>query len=64
MSTEPTIAGLKELLEELNQNELSSQLNEKSFEKWKNRTKGQWERNYGIAGVDIYNYLNPRSEGN
>jgi hypothetical protein len=31
---------------------------------WLKRTEAQWEKFYGIAGVDIYNYLHPREEGN
>ena len=35
MPTEPTIQGLKELLQELNLTELIEQLNDESFEDWK-----------------------------
>jgi hypothetical protein len=59
----PTIEGLKELLEDLNLTELITQLNERSFNRWKNRTEAQWKEFYGLAGIDIYNYLHPR-QGN
>jgi hypothetical protein len=59
----PTIEGLKEVLEDLNLTELITQLDERSFKRWKNRTKGDWKEFYGLAGIDIYNYLHPR-QGN
>ena len=69
MPTEPTIQGLKELLQELNLTELIEQLNDESFEDWKKRTKSQWKGilkdskgNY-IGFSDIYNYLNPGWQG-
>jgi hypothetical protein len=58
----PTIEGLKEVLEDLNLTRLISQLDERSFKRWKNRTEAQWERRFGDAGIDIFNYLHP-SEG-
>ena len=69
MSTEPTIEGLKELLEELKLTDLTEQLNEKSFERWKKRTEAQWrdelkEITGNASGFsDIYNYLNPTRQG-
>ena len=37
----------------------------KVFEDWKKRTKEDWKDIAGKAvGIDIYNYLNPRKEGN
>ncbi len=63
MST-PTIEGLRELLEDLKMTQMVEELNDRSFERWKNRTEAQWEKVAGVlAGIQIYNYLNPRREG-
>ena len=34
------------------------------IEVWKKMNEAQWERRYGDAGIQIFNYLNPRREGN
>ena len=35
-----------------------------SFEDWKKMTEAQWKEVAGVlAGIQIYNYLNPRREG-
>ena len=66
MSTEPTILGLKKLLKRNDLNDLSRKLENdvKHFDDWKKRTEDNWKEFYGLAGVDIYNYLNPRRQGN
>ena len=72
MSTKPTIQGLKELLKRKKLGTLVEELesDSESFEDWKKRTKEDWEKELtAIKGnasgfSDIYNYLNPRREGN
>ena len=51
-------------MKDLNLTQLVEELNDRSFERWKKRTEAQWKEFYGLAGIDIYNYLNPRREGN
>ncbi len=65
MKQEPSVEGLLELLHDLQQIELFNQLEQhpRFLMRWKQRTEAQWEKFYGIAGIDIYNYLHPRSEG-
>jgi hypothetical protein len=65
MST-PTIEGLTKLLKRKGLNNLITELENdpECFEDWKKRTKEDWEKYFGLAGIDIYNYLNPRREGN
>jgi hypothetical protein len=66
MESEPTREGLLELLTDLGQTELYNQLLNapRLFTMWKKRTEGQWKEIAGVAvGIDIYNYLHPRSEG-
>ena len=66
MST-PTVEGLKLRLEREELNELVTKLEKypEYFDDWKRRTEAQWKELVGkAAGVDIYNYLNPRREGN
>jgi hypothetical protein len=71
METVPSKEGLLEALKDLGQTELYNQLlNTPSlFMIWKKRTEAQWKEELialkGNAGgfSDIYNYLNPRSEG-
>ncbi len=44
--------------------QMVEELNDRSFERWKSRTEAQWKEIVGkVAGIDIYNYLNPRREG-
>ena len=66
MSTEPTIQGLKALLKRKKLGTLVEELesDSESFEDWKKMTESQWKEFYGLAGIQIYNYLNPRKEGN
>jgi hypothetical protein len=63
--TEPSIKGLLNLLTILKQNELSDQITETPalFDIWKQMTKEDWEKYYGLAGIHIFNYLNPKIEG-
>ena len=65
METEPTSEGLKRLLERKKLGNLVEELeaDPESFEDWKRRTKEDWEKYYGLAGIDIYNYLHPRGQG-
>ena len=51
------------LLRRQKQCELQQQLNEtpEIFRDWKKRSEAQWEKYHGIAGVDIYNHLNPEN---
>ena len=37
---------------------------EKTLDIWKRRTREDWKEYYQLVGVDIYNYLNPKSKGN
>ena len=37
---------------------------EECFEDFKRRTKEDWKEYYQLVGVDIYNYLHPKSQGN
>jgi hypothetical protein len=65
MST-PTIEGLRDRLEREELNELATKLDKypEYFEDWKNMTKEDWKEVAGVlAGIQIYNYLNPRREG-
>ena len=66
MSTEPTIDGVKALLNRKGLGNLVKEVEDdpQSFEDWKKRTEAQWEKVAGLnAGIDIYNYLNPRRQG-
>ena len=65
------IEKIKEFLRELDltREELESlyrQLakNDMTLDIWKRRTEQDWKDYYQLAGIDIYNYLNPRSQGN
>jgi hypothetical protein len=64
MST-PNIDGLKKILKREELDDLSRKLDKypECFNDWKHRTKEDWEKYYQLAGIDIYNYLNPRREG-
>ena len=65
MST-PTMEGLKKILKREELDDLIRKLDKypECFEDWMKRTKEDWKEIVGkAAGIDIYNYLNPRREG-
>jgi hypothetical protein len=64
MST-PTIEGLRGKFIQKKLYELVKELDEgtTTLEDFMNMTKVDWEKYYGLAGIQIYNYLNPRREG-
>jgi hypothetical protein len=63
--TEPSVKGLSDVLKILKQIELLNQLTETPalYGIWKQMTKADWKEFYGLAGIQIFNYLNPRSQG-
>ncbi|KAJ2984935.1 hypothetical protein HDV02_000847, partial [Globomyces sp. JEL0801] len=67
MQSEPNKEGLLKLLKTLKKtglyNELSESYQNDLFDAWKNRSKEDWEKYYGLAGIDIYNYLHPKPKG-
>ena len=71
MSTEPTIEGLKKLLNRKGLGNLVEEVeaDPENFEDWKKRTEAQWrdelkEITGNASGFsDIYNYLNPGWQG-
>ena len=58
---EATVETLLALLQRLKLSELHQQLKEtpELFHDWRNRSEAQWEKYHGIAGVDVFNHLNP-----
>jgi hypothetical protein len=64
MST-PTIEGLRGKFIQKKLHDLLNELDDgtTTFEDFMNMTKEDWEKYYGLAGIQIYNYLNPRREG-
>lgn len=70
MEPELTKENVKDYLEGLGLDDnilapLVNQLNKgrNTLEAWTEMTEGQWKEFYGLAGIQIYNYLHPRSEG-
>ena len=58
---------MKDFLTELDLNQdvldsLFRQLSksDKTLDNWKKRSETQWKEFYGLAGVDIFNYLHPK----
>ena len=63
----PTIEGLIGKFIQKKLHDLVNELDEgtTTFEDFMNRTEAQWKEIIGTAaGIDIFNYLNPRTEGN
>ena len=62
MSTEQTKEKLLKLPKRKGLDDLITELGSdpECLEDWKIVTEAQWERNYGLAGVQIFNYLNPQ----
>ena len=58
----PTDVGLKMLFEQKKLSGLVSELEDgtTTFEQFRNRSETQWKEFYGLAGVDIFNYLHPK----
>ena len=63
MSPAPSYKSLLALLQRKRLAEVVNQLLEgfTTFEDCKNRSEGQWKEFYGLAGVDVFNHLNPTS---
>ena len=57
---EATVETLLALLQRQKQSEIHQQLKEtpEILHDWKKRSKDDWEKYHGIAGVDIFNHLN------
>ena len=56
---------LLELFQRKNLTDLATELETgaTTFHEFKNRSKEDWEKYYGIAGIDIHNHLNPQTQG-
>ena len=65
MQSEPNKEGLLKLLKRKKLTGLIEELtnDDEALADWKSTSKEDWEKYYGFAGVQIYNYLHPNPKG-